>query len=411
MPTVFVEGVALPPMTVFSFSLAGTVQDMWNAKVYVLSTLIAFFSGGWPYVKLTVMMVSMIFPRDVLPVAWRDAALKFVDAYGKWSLLDFFVMCMFLCAFYFDLRLTSPATDGDQTAIEVILRVIPTFGFYSFLLATLISLGQGHIAVAIHRFDAFEFSLPPLYRFNERKNIGDHKFVVAISSRLRNILLGVRRNKIDSVNANDMKGKGMPYEDTTTFLLQHDELFMSITLFGTVMLVTAYITAFVLICVGIYVHSFNFEFVGLTGFLLGDNAEIGYSVLSISEDMVTDSGLTNDLAMRWMQACFLTTCIAMPLLAIATILFMWVGPRLTINMQKSIFLLAEISNAWCALDVLCASVVACILEIRQFAAFMVGDKCDNLNLVLSKYMDSQLHGEDVCFDVKTTLTPQVSLLF
>ena len=28
----FVEGVALPPMTVFSFSLAGTVQDMWNAR-------------------------------------------------------------------------------------------------------------------------------------------------------------------------------------------------------------------------------------------------------------------------------------------------------------------------------------------------------------------------------------------
>ena len=42
---------------------------------------------------------------------------------------------------------------------------------------------------------------------------------------------------------------------------------------------------------------------------------------------------------------------------------------------------------------------------------MVGDKCDGLNAILAEYMDTQLQGEDVCFDVKTTLTPQVSLLF
>ncbi len=418
---VFVEGVPLPPVTVFSFSLAGTVQDMWDAKVYALSSLIAFFSGGWPYVKLTVMIVSMLFPRKALPVAWRDGSLKFVDAYGKWSLIDFFVMCMFLCAFYFDLRLSrNNANDNNADAgIEVILRVVPTFGFYSFLLATLISLGQGHIALAIHRFDAFEHSQTPLHHFKERKNVRDHKFAVALTSRLRSLLYEVHERKATGSGRANSESGGQSdnhngiclHEDTTALLLQDDEVAVSVTSLGTFMLVIAYITAFIFICVGIYVHSFNFKFIGLTGLLLGDNAEISYSVLSISQNMVTDSGLTNDLSMRWMQSCFLTTCVAMPLLAIAIILFMWIGPRLTINMQKSFFLLAEITNAWCALDVLCASVIACILEIRQFAAFMVGDKCDGLNVVLSEYMDTQLHGEDVCFDVMTTLTPQVSLLF
>ena len=408
---VYIEGVALAEINVFSFSLADTVKDMWEAKVYLLATLIAFFSGGWPYVKLAVMMFSFFSPCSLFPVTLRDDSLKLVDAYGKWSLIDFFVMCMFLCAFYFDLRLGPPTSSGDGSAIEVVLRVVPTFGFYSFLLATLVSLGQGHIMIALHRFVAFDAEQPPLHKFETKKNISNHSFTVKMTPYLLDLLvkeggdLHSSDNEIDSIAQN---GRGNGSENA---LHGHEEVTVSATRGGIIVLIIAYILAFLFICVGVYVHSFNFEFLGLTGYLLGDSAESGYSVLSIASDMVADSGLSDDISMRWMQACFLSTCVAMPLVCILTIVFLWVGPRITIDMQKSVFLLAEITNAWCALDVLCASIVACILEIRQFAAFMVGDACDGLNEILAEYMDTALHGEDVCFDVKTTLTPQVYLLF
>jgi O-phosphoseryl-tRNA(Cys) synthetase len=32
-----------------------------------------------------------------------------------------------------------------------------------------------------------------------------------------------------------------------------------------------------------------------------------------------------------------------------------------------------------------------------------GDSCDGLNKILKKYRDDELHGDDKCFDVTTTL--------
>jgi hypothetical protein len=72
---------------------------------------------------------------------------------------------------------------------------------------------------------------------------------------------------------------------------------------------------------------------------------------------------------------------------------------LTINRQRQLFVLSEIFNAWSTLDVFCVSIVAALLEIQQFAAFIVGDSCDQINEILAKYLDQKLDGDDKCFDV------------
>ena len=38
------------------------------------------------------------------------------------------------------------------------------------------------------------------------------------------------------------------------------------------------------------------------------------------------------------------------------------------------------------------SLIASILEISQFAQFIVGDKCDEINVLLAKYANSLLDG-------------------
>ena len=79
---------------------------LWGVgQVYPLAILIAFFSGAWPYIKLACMFVCWLSPTGLLSVKRRESILQFMDMMGKWSLIDFFVMTMFMCAFYFELAL------------------------------------------------------------------------------------------------------------------------------------------------------------------------------------------------------------------------------------------------------------------------------------------------------------------
>ena len=55
-----IAAMELPPL--YEFSLVNTVSEMWRAKAYALASLIAVFSGGWPYLKLGAMLVSWFVP-------------------------------------------------------------------------------------------------------------------------------------------------------------------------------------------------------------------------------------------------------------------------------------------------------------------------------------------------------------
>lgn len=57
------------------------------------------------------------------------------------------------------------------------------------------------------------------------------------------------------------------------------------------------------------------------------------------------------------------------------------------------------------------SVIASIVEIEQFAQFIVSGKCDGINEILEKYFDVPLNGDDTCFDVKATLQQGCWLMF
>jgi len=73
--------------------------------------------------------------------------------------------------------------------------------------------------------------------------------------------------------------------------------------------------------------------------------------------------------------------------------------------------LAEIMNAWSGLDIFVVAILAALLEIQQFAAFIVGTSCDGINKYLEEYLNTALHGDDLCFDVVTSLYPAFAVLF
>ncbi|CAK9009825.1 unnamed protein product [Durusdinium trenchii] len=104
------------------------------------------------------MMMCWFTPPSRLSVAKRQGLLNFLDAFGKWSLVDTFVMILFMVAFKFDLS----APDGPGILQDIFresgdsatfgVQVDAMFGFYTFLIATFMSLVCGHVTTACHRY-------------------------------------------------------------------------------------------------------------------------------------------------------------------------------------------------------------------------------------------------------------------
>ena len=348
------DRVDFPPL--HEFSLGSSVRDMWRAGTYPLSILIAVFSGGWPYMKLATMLFAWFAPPARVHPTRRGRMLAFVDAFGKWSLVDAFVMILFRVAFRFTLA-TPKSSDGESVRLDV--DVEANWGFHSFVLATVASLALGHVALAWHREATAEDEAPSEDAEDDRVDEGNR-------SRRRSVVVA-----------------------------------------GTLALAAA------LTLVGAFVTSIRFEFGGLTGALLGARgARRDYSLVSLAARLPPGSA---SAAAAWifavaMPLASVAACAALEF-APATIF--------RFSTRRTLEVTAGVTRAWAALDVFLVAALAAVAQIRRFASFVVGDSCDAVNAAIrivnarakAKGWDDVDAREslglpldvDACFDVRTEL--------
>lgn len=414
--------------SVFDFGLKSTVVDMWDAGVYPLAILIMFFSGAWPYVKLMSMFFAWVMPPKLLAIESRENVLVTLDVLGKWSLIDFFVMILMLCAFYFNIYI------GQEIAVNV--TVLPKWGFYGFLLATMISLGLGHIILACHRLIVEPKVLPIPDDYCPRVSLSSITYEMELTDRdVKNIAGDVAAQPsatagadaaventdnvmIESVGAGDdaaidAVGRTTPVPTAKPDLALHTQhgttMLIKVTTAGKIAVVVALVMTALFVIAGTFMMTMKFEFKGLVGLMLKDAANVDYSFVTVGTSIPAHSGVPNDFATRWLQASLFLFGQAMPFALLLALLALWLVP-MTLSTQRTLFVLAEVLNAWSAVDVFCIAIAAALLEIQQFAAFIVGDSCDSINVILAEYMDPILDGDDKCFDVIAELDG-VSCLF
>lgn len=344
----------------FGFSLSGTVRDMWDAKTYFIAVLIAFFSGCWPYVKLLVLLVAWVVPSNRLSVQRRYEGLKVVDRYGKFSLLDYYVMVLFMSAFYLKFQLADLG--------EVTVNVVPHFGFNSFLAATISSLVLGHVVIAAHRHCEGGVRENEDTSSDDRECLSSHNYSHSTAA-------GGEKVRIT------LRGKRW----TAILLIITAGFFVAAT------------------CV----HTFSFTFIGLTGLLLGNSATTTYSYYTVGQMLPTASGTPDDWKVRALQVAYYSFGVGMPAGLLAALAVVWWVP-LSLKRQRQALVFLECLSAWSAIDVFLLSVFGALLQIQQFAAFIVGDSCDGINALLAKYMDGILEGQDVCFDLIANLLPETA---
>jgi hypothetical protein len=349
--------VTTPPL--FSFSLQNSVHDMWVAGVYPLSILIAVFSGAWPYAKILVMGFCWFLPVKILAIRKREFLLMALDMLGKWSLMDSFVMILMIVAFKF--RVTTMIPDSDPPA-EASFRVlvVPEYAIFALTGATILSLIASHVMLALHH------SLTSVDRF-------------------------IDEDKTSSL---------CNFKYTTK-----DGGHAQFTICGRISIVLLLLASGGLMIYAVIIDFFAFDFKGAAGFLLetiGQDSSTNYSLISLGTALPSASPNPNSIGVRAIQAIYFIFVVASPLLHILTLLGLWLVP-LRPKIKQRIFVITEVLNAWSATDVFSVAIVSALLEIRQFAGFMVGSRCDLINEILAKYFSNELDGDNKCFDVIATL--------
>jgi len=344
--------------SLFSFSLGNTVREMYKAGIYPLMLLILVFSGIWPYLKLAMMIFAWVAPMELFSHAQREKLLIWLDALGKYSLVDAFVLVLMLVSFRYHFEV------DHLGALDV--YVTPMFGFYSFLLATIVSLISGHVMLFLHRRATLQHTI---VSSGPKESLRQHVYE--------------------------------DYETGTSIRLSRR--------FQLVIFVTLLLTH-ILLGIGVGVKCFNFEFLGLGGLILGDDRLKSYSLLSLGSSISQSVENSSSFGIRWIQITFYFFAFVMPFTCLGMMLLIF-GVPMELKLLRRSFMILEIARAWGALDVFLVSIVAALLEISQFSRFIMGDRCNLINSFLRDFFDKELHGKDVCYDVRTTISGNSWYLF
>jgi hypothetical protein len=351
--------VSLPSM--FDFGLINSIHDMYEAKAYFLAGLIAVMSCAWPYLKLVLMVITWILPSSILGKKKREGILKLLDALGKWSLVDSFVMILMLVAFH--IAISFPTVSSQVKApLTIFLYVYPAYGFVTLMIGTIVSLTLSHVILAIDRYVDESF---------ESDNDAPEEKIALL---------------------NFCK---------TSWL----KPFIAIILLATLGTLVS----------GLYFKSFSFDFVGLAGWamtLLDQEHKNEYSVIDLGVKIPGAAEFPNSFGIRFTQVLYIIVSIVMPVLHTISLFILWVLP-MTRKAQTFLYKACEIMYAWSCLDVFVISILAAVMEISQFARFMVGDKCDLIDPIVKMFFADEelITGHETCFDVITILLKGSWLLF
>lgn len=355
--------VVLPSL--FDFGLINTVIEMWTAKVYPLAVLILLMSGVWPYAKVVLMIVCFFMPKSLMPGKIRNRMMVVLDMLGKWSLLDTYVMLMMLVALHFHIVFPVKG-ESVEGPLMIDLYVYPAYGFLTLALGTLVSLIMSHLVLGAHRI--------------LERGATDNTVETAVEKKpLMNFVPG------------KMGGTVCRY-----LVLGFLVVTLALEIAGSVLM------------------TFSFNFEGLAGWalpLLDVSAHREYSVLDLGVQLPQSAQNPNSFTVRFTQVVHLLTAFVVPILHIVAMILLWVVP-LKRTVQYYLFRVCDVLYAWSCADVFIISIIAAVLQIQQFAGFMVGDKCDFIQPYIEEYFGELLGDYPTsCFEVIARLESGCYLLF
>eukprot|EP01105_Mastigella_eilhardi_P014235 TRINITY_DN3247_c0_g1_i1.p1 TRINITY_DN3247_c0_g1~~TRINITY_DN3247_c0_g1_i1.p1 ORF type:complete len:910 (-),score=207.25 TRINITY_DN3247_c0_g1_i1:548-3277(-) len=270
------------------FAFSNSIKMLWRGGMWPLAFLVAGFSGGWPFLKLLLMMACWVLPRCVLPIRWRELVLMALDALGKWSLIDSFMMIIMIVSFHFTLTFPvhDPATFTVDSPVGLDVIVQPLPGFVVFLAATVVSLVLGHVLLWLHRYADV-----PHARDNVDDTVDHGKSMLCLYAMVR-------------------RGRAVRVAVSA----------------GVALLLIATLG---LLLAGFVTDAFDFEFTAALGWFLsisGEDPVRRYSAWSLAYGLPQSSQHPNSFALRLVQVLFMATALVFPIALVLALLALWLIP-------------------------------------------------------------------------------------
>jgi hypothetical protein len=398
--------------SLFDFALTNSVHDMWEAKVYPLALLIAVFSGAWPYLKILLLLACWWIPTQRMSAKVRERILMAVDALGKWSLIDNYVLVLLMVAFSFHLELSDPEQVQPASAVDVYVN--PQRGFYLFILATVLSLVLTHVMLHYERQQTDSGG----------GNGEDDGTKIALRDQAATV--AATFHSVSGARRTRRSTRQNPVGDEDTDAAEHEDASSAVSDAGSwrdILVTPMLVASIVLQLVGAYVYAFRFTFGGLVAYLLELVSpaliDTSYSLLSLGARIPEVSDPTHGpLGPLVIQAVFYIFALVTPIVQLVALLVLWYRP-LRLRRQFQLYVAAEVLHAWSGLEVFVVSILAALLELQQFVGFIVDPYCAQPDFGLSVAINTALQdlhlpellGDDKCFDVTAQLESGCWLLF
>eukprot|EP00121_Abeoforma_whisleri_P013656 Awhi_evm1s12603 len=326
LPKMF--GVQPPVQSIdtFDFSLFNSVESMYKSQSYALAFLIAGLSGVWPYVKSLSLFLCWYCP---MPTKLRGRILWVLDACGKWSLIDMYVLCFMMVAFKFNLNVLG---------VDIGINVWPMFGIYSFCAAAM-----------------WNLTLTAMW------NLTLSHFMTYLHH------LAIKTSEIRADDAACTQEDDKPHRLDTPYVQK---------LVSYLLLV-----AFALTLSSLLLVSFEFEFEGLVGEMLDSNKTSSeYSLVSAGAAIPgSSSTIVGPVVLTMIYFLFV---FSVPLIHIVMLCILWEVKSLSVKTERILFNSCEIIYAWAALDVGFVAIIAAMLEIGKLSHSIVADTCNQVNILI-----------------------------
>ncbi len=365
----------------FEFSMAKSTIEMWNAGAKSLAILIVMFSGVWPYTKQLVTLVVWFLPTKRVSSDRRGKILNWLDALGKWSMVDIFVLLMTLASFRLSVESPDHLSFLPEGLYSINMLVVPLWGLYANMLAQLLSQVSSHVIIYYHR------KTIAAARDNQDEDWGISRASDATRSPLR---------KHSFV---------LDYEAST----ERAQVKKAASWFFATMQVSFVI----LVICGCSLSSFSVETFGIVGLAIESGqqfqeAKTSYSVFDLSKMIMDEARYLNtasDITGLGCLASLLVICVFLvPLAQAASQCFQWFAPTNAEQRRKN-FIVNECLAAWQYMEVYVLSIIISAWQLGGVSEFMINAYCDPLNGTLNMLSNSGiLKQEDAqCFRVDATV--------
>jgi len=294
-----------------AFSVVICAINAYEAGAYLIAFCIGFMSIIWPFIKLLLLLFAWQAPTSCMSPGARGCLLRFLDGYGKWSLIDTWLGILALACYR--LGWQSQSTDA-----KFFVDPVPQMPFFMFVLASVLTLVLGHTASGFHR-RAEEADEP------ERKEVDASQRMPLCSHapKIVGVLITV----------------GLP-------LLA------------------------LLIVIAAFTKSFQMVESGALAIMLTEKDErvASYSLVDLGMQMT--SGRSGDIGLRLVQFIFFSFSLSIPIALQCAFVALWLLP-LDHATQLVLLDTCQALDAWAAFDVFAVAVTVSYFEFGLFSTFLM----------------------------------------